>query len=74
MFGIHAYHIAYKTESTEETINETVLEIMKNKNFQTFKVEVKRSNKQFPIRSMEYAAKLGGIILKKYSKCESRCS
>lgn len=64
VFGIHAYHIAYKTESTEETINETVLEIMKNKNFQTFKVEAKRSNKQFPIRSMEYAAKLGGIILK----------
>ena len=31
VFGIHAYHIAYKTESTEETINETVLEIMKNK-------------------------------------------
>lgn len=64
VFGIHAYHIAYKTESMEETINETVLEIMKNKNFQTFKVEVKRSNKEFPIRSMEYAAKLGGIILK----------
>lgn len=64
VFGIHAYHLAYKTESNEETINETVLNVMKNKTFKTFKIEVKRSNKNFPISSMEYASKLGSIVLK----------
>lgn len=64
VFGIHAYHLAYKTESIEETINETVLNVMKNKTFKTFKIEVKRSNKDFPISSMEYASKLGSIVLK----------
>lgn len=67
VFGIHAYHIAYKIISDENTINETVLSVMKNINFKSFKMEVKRSDKSFPISSMEYAAKLGGLILKNIS-------
>ena len=63
VFGIHAYHLAYKTTSIEENINDTVLKVMKNKNFKTFKIEVKRSNKEFPISSMQYASKLGSIVL-----------
>ena len=64
IFGIHAYHVAYRIKSDKELIDSSVIEIMKSINFNTFKVEVKRSDKSFPISSMEYASYLGGLILK----------
>ena len=64
IFGIHAYHVAYRIKTDKELIDSSVVEIMKNISFNTFKVEVKRSDKTFPINSMEYASYLGGLILK----------
>ena len=64
IFGIHNYSIAYICESNEVAIKSLVLEIAKEKEFRTFKVEVKRSDKNFPIHSQDFNRILGGVILK----------
>ena len=64
IFGIHKYHIAYITEVDDKTIQDKVLEVVKEKEFNTFKIEVKRSNKSFPINSQDYNRVLGGLLLK----------
>ena len=64
IFGIHEYLVAYKINTSEEEIKEKVLEVVKNKSFKTFKVETKRSYKEFPINSIDFSRQLGGLILK----------
>ena len=65
VFGIHEYTIAYKLDSREfDDIASTVLELVKEKEFKTFKVLTKRSDKKYPIDSMEFSRKIGGVILK----------
>lgn len=64
VFGIHMYHIAYIVDTNIEDIKIQVLDIVKSENFKTFKVETKRSNKNFPIHSQEFNHVLGGVILK----------
>lgn len=64
VFGIHMYHIAYIVDSSEESIKNGVLDIVKNESFKTFKVEVKRCDKAFPIHSGEMNQILGGTILR----------
>lgn len=63
-FGIHKYHLAYMVDTNKEMIESQLLEVAHHHTFQTFKIEVKRSDKTFPISSLEYASHLGGIILK----------
>jgi thiamine biosynthesis protein ThiI len=65
VFGIHEYTIAYKLDSREfDDIASTVLELVKEKEFKTFKVLTKRSDKKYPTDSMEFSRKIGGVILK----------
>ena len=64
IFGIHSIVIAYQCDNNIDTIKETALEIAKNTSFKTFKIETKRSNKNFPIPSMEFNQDLGGLLLK----------
>ena len=64
IFGIHEYLVAYKIDTDVETIKEKVLEIVKQEKFNTFKVETKRSYKEFPINSQDFSRQLGGLILK----------
>lgn len=64
IFGIHMYHIAYIVNTNVEEIKSLVLEVMKSCSFKTFKVEVKRSDKNFSIHSQEFNHILGGVILK----------
>lgn len=63
-FGIYKYHIAYMVNTNRETIEKELLNIAYEKKFHTFKIEVKRSDKSFPMKSLEYAKVLGSIILK----------
>ena len=67
VFGIHAFQVAVKVETDEEIIKSAVLEVMKNKAFSTFKVETKRSNKNFPIKSLDFSRQVGGLILNNIS-------
>ena len=64
IFGIHMYHIAYIVNSNECDIKDKVLNIAKERSFSTFKVETKRSDKSFSIRSQDMNRVLGGVILK----------
>lgn len=63
-FGIHAFNLAYKTNSKEEDIKDKVLELLKETNFNTFKVVTNRREKSFPIPSMEFNNVIGGHILR----------
>ena len=62
--GIHGIVIAYKVNTNTEEIKAKTLEIVKTINFKTFKVETKRSNKNFPISSMEFNQIIGRLLLK----------
>ncbi len=64
IFGIHSIVIATKVDTNIDSIKDKVLEIIKEENFKTFKVETKRSNKNFPINSMEFNNIIGSLILK----------
>ena len=70
-FGIHEINIGYKlkTNSLEE-INTELLNLLKDKEFKTFKVTTKRSDKSYPINSMEISRKVGGTILKNIPNIE----
>ncbi len=63
VFGIHGIVIAYKVNNNIEDVLNKSLEIM-DKNKHTFKVVTKRADKSYPIHSMDYSRKLGGLILK----------
>ena len=64
IFGIYSYTVAYKIESDITSIEENILNILPSTNFKTFKVETKRSDKRFPIESIEVSKRIGGLILK----------
>ena len=65
IFGIHEIVIAYKSEDvSKENIKNISLELMKESIYKTFKVETKRSDKSYPIKSMEMNDIIGGHILK----------
>lgn len=67
IFGIHSIVICYKTNNNIDDIKKEVLSIINNIDFKTFKVETKRSDKTFPIKSMEFNNIIGGLILKNKS-------
>ena len=64
VFGIHAYDVAYKVKSDIGDIEQIILEILKEIDFKTFKVNTKRSDKSFSIQSTEFSKKVGALILK----------
>lgn len=61
VFGVYSLSNCYVVKTSEENITNCVkqLEVVGN----TFKVDVKRANKQFPIRSTDFAAQMGGVVL-----------
>ena len=64
VFGIHGIVVAYKVDTNIDIIKTSVLEIVKDIDFKTFKVETKRSDKRFPISSMEFNNIIGSLVLK----------
>mgnify|MGYP004468421381 FL=1 len=63
VFGIHEINIGYKIEKDYEILKKELVNAVKNRNFTTFKVETKRSNKKFFKNSMEISKELGAVIL-----------
>ena len=66
IFGIHEYLVAYKIDSNVESIKNSVLDIISKENFNTFKVETKRSDKNFEFSSIDFSRMIGGLILKNF--------
>lgn len=64
IFGIHSIVLAYKVNTNIETIKESVLNLVKEVDFKTFKVETDRADKSFPIKSPDFSREIGGLILK----------
>ena len=70
VFGIHSFLVAYKTKTNEESIKNTIYDMLSssfdfNKKY-TFKVETKRSEKSFPFDSPSCNHLFGGHILKNF--------
>ena len=65
VFGIHEINLGYKLDSNDiETIENNLKELIQYRSFKTFKVETKRSYKNYPMNSMEVSRYLGGVVLK----------
>lgn len=64
VFGIHEFVISYRVDTDEELIKTKVLELLENKNYKTFKVNTKRSDKDYKTPSMEFNNIIGGHVLK----------
>jgi len=68
IFGIAGYSRAVVCEKTPEDIFAKAPLYLGNalKNVKTFKVEAKRADKTFPLKSPELCAELGGVLLSKF--------
>lgn len=64
-FGIHEINIAYEIDDRSlDNISKVLIELLSDKDFNTFKVVTKRSDKSYPIKSMDVSKTLGGVVLK----------
>lgn len=68
VFGVSSVSPAYEVESNLDAIGLKAVEFMnsmiENEGVKTFKVEAKRADKNFPIKSPEIAARVGACVLK----------
>lgn len=64
VFGIHSIVICYKVDKNLESIESESLNLLKNENFKTLKVETNRADKNFKYNSMEVSKFVGARILK----------
>lgn len=65
IFGIHEMNIGYVINSTDfDVVKDEILNLLKEHEFTTFKVESKRSNKKLNTTSIELSKNLGAHILK----------
>lgn len=68
VFGVSSVSPALEVESDLDSIGSKAVEFMncmiENEGVKTFKVEAKRADKNFPIKSPEIAAKIGAYVLK----------
>lgn len=71
VFGISVISPSIKTVKDPELIIEKTIELfgslLEKQNFKTFKIKTNRSDKNFPIKSMDYNALVGGKILENFS-------
>lgn len=63
IFGIHKIVVAYKVNSNVDDIKTSILKVLKDIDFKTFKVETKRADKRFEINSMDFNNLIGEFIL-----------
>lgn len=67
IFGIHEFFVGYQTSERDlDELSLMINNLLQEKNFNTFKVESKRSDKNYLIKSIDMDKILGGSILKKY--------
>ena len=66
VFGLQGIVIAYQVNTNSDDIKSAVLEVLKDIKFKTFKVETKRANKNFEIKSMDFNNIIGSLVLKNF--------
>ena len=62
--GIHAMSLVYRCEKDIEVIKASSLELIKQENGKTFKVNAKRGDKKFPLHSDEIVRAVAPVILR----------
>ena len=71
IFGISNISPSIKTSKDVDIIIDKTIELfrylLKKKDIKTFKIRTKRTDKNFPIKSMDFSALVGGKILEKIS-------
>ena len=68
IFGIHEIVTAYQSNDLSlDNIKSMSLDLMKNNKNKTFKVVTNRSDKSYPIKSMDMSEKVGAHVLKNTS-------
>lgn len=65
VFGVHSISVALELDNNVEDIKNYISTLKINK---TFKCDVNRAEKSFPIKSNDFVAELGGIILENNPK------
>ena len=66
VFGLQGIVIAYQVNTNSDDIKNAVLEVLKEVNFKTFKIETKRANKKFETKSMDFNNIIGSLVLKNF--------
>lgn len=66
VFGIHGIVVCTKTNNNVDDIKSTIKDLLKDKQFKTFKVNAKRADKKYPIHSMEMNNIIGGFVLNNF--------
>ncbi len=65
IFGLHEINSGYELKTNDlEEIKQSLISLIADREFTTFKVETKRSDKTIPMTSMEISRILGGVVLK----------
>ena len=65
VMGIAHFELVVRTIKDVDEIKETALQLTKNKDFETLKVETKRTDKSFPLTSPEISSEVGGYLIQK---------
>ena len=63
VMGIAHFELALATAQRVDAIQAAALELVKDRQFKTLKVETKRANKRFPLTSPEISATVGAYLL-----------
>lgn len=64
IFGIYSIVICDKVNNNIDEIGSKIVSILEKKIFKTFKIETNRSDKKFPLNSMEISKNVGAYVLK----------
>lgn len=65
VMGIAHFELAVRTGKDIDAIKETAFQLTKGKEFETLKVETKRTDKTFPLTSPEISGEVGGYVIQK---------
>lgn len=62
VFGIAYFALAYRTPLDMEALKQAILDMLPTDGYETFAVETKRANKQFPLTSYQVNAEVGAAV------------
>ncbi len=65
VMGVAHFEIVVRTSKDIDEIKETAFQLTKGKEFETLKVETKRTDKSFPLTSPEISREVGGYVIQK---------
>lgn len=68
VFGIYSFSLCYKVDSDLEKIKEVCLHVIENNEGQTFKINTKRNDKDYPLHSHDINTAIAGYIFHNTTK------